>query len=399
MKYSILLIFTTLLIAACTPQPAGQVAETDNKSEEVVQEASRTASATPTAQSAPINAAQDFSTDFSISSIDFGEILSGGPPKDGIPSIDNPEFISVREVDGWINPNEPVILVDLNNEAKAYPLQILVWHEIVNDNVGGIPVIVTFCPLCNTAIAFSRTVEGEIYDFGTTGRLRFSNLIMYDRQTETWWQQAEGKAIIGTLTGTQLEFLPSAIISWDDFKKKYPDGLVLSKQTGFIRSYGRNPYVGYDDVNNPPFLYQGPETPGRLPPVARVLAIEIGTETVAYPYELLSQEFAVNDIVAGEEIAVFWSPGTASALDAALIADGNDVGTAVSYRRRLNDSVLTFFYDGKNIIDNETGSTWDILGNAISGELTGNHLEPVISVNHFWFSWVAFRPETRVYQP
>jgi hypothetical protein len=399
MKYSILLIFTTLLIAACTPQPAGQVAETDNKSEEVVQEASRTASATPTAQGAPINAAQEFSTDFSISSIDFGEILSGGPPKDGIPSIDNPEFISVREVDGWINPNEPVILVDLNNEAKAYPLQILVWHEIVNDNVGGIPVIMTFCPLCNTAIAFSRTVEGEIYDFGTTGRLRFSNLIMYDRQTETWWQQAEGKAIIGTLTGTQLEFLPSAIISWDDFKKKYPDGLVLSKQTGFIRSYGRNPYVGYDDVNNPPFLYQGPETPGRLPPVARVLAIEIGTETVAYPYELLSQEFAVNDIVAGEEIAVFWSPGTASALDAALIADGNDVGTAVSYRRRLNDSVLTFFYDGKNIVDNETGSTWDILGNAISGELTGNHLEPVISVNHFWFSWVAFRPETRVYQP
>jgi hypothetical protein len=399
MKYSILLIFTTLLIAACTPQPAGQVAETDNKSEEVVQEASRTASATPTAQGAPINAAQEFSTDFSISSIDFGEILSGGPPKDGIPSIDNPEFISVREVDGWINPNEPVILVDLNNEAKAYPLQILVWHEIVNDNVGGIPVIVTFCPLCNTAIAFSRTVEGEIYDFGTTGRLRFSNLIMYDRQTETWWQQAEGKAIIGTLTGTQLEFLPSAIISWDDFKKKYPDGLVLSKQTGFIRSYGRNPYVGYDDVNNPPFLYQGPETPGRLPPVARVLAIEIGTESVAYPYELLSQEFAVNDIVAGEEIAVFWSPGTASALDAALIADGNDVGTAVSYRRRLNDSVLTFFYDGKNIVDNETGSTWDILGNAISGELTGNHLEPVISVNHFWFSWVAFRPETRVYQP
>jgi hypothetical protein len=399
MKYSILLIFTTLLIAACTPQPAGQVAETDSKSEGVVQEASRTASATPTAQGAPINAAQEFSTDFSISSIDFGEILSGGPPKDGIPSIDNPEFISVREVDGWINPNEPVILVDLNNEAKAYPLQILVWHEIVNDNVGGIPVIVTFCPLCNTAIAFSRTVEGEIYDFGTTGRLRFSNLIMYDRQTETWWQQAEGKAIIGTLTGTQLEFLPSAIISWDDFKKKYPDGLVLSKQTGFIRSYGRNPYVGYDDVNNPPFLYQGPETPGRLPPVARVLAIEIGTETVAYPYELLSQEFAVNDIVAGEEIAVFWSPGTASALDAALIADGNDVGTAVSYRRRLNDSVLTFFYDGKNIVDNETGSTWDILGNAISGELTGNHLEPVISVNHFWFSWVAFRPETRVYQP
>lgn len=399
MKYSILLIFTALIIAACTPQPANQAPETDPISEAEVQDESLTASVTPTAQSAPTNAAQEFSTDFSISSIDFREILSGGPPKDGIPPIDDPKFISVSEVDGWINPNEPVILVDLNDEAKAYPLQILVWHEIVNDNVGGIPVIVTFCPLCNTAITFSRTVNGEIYDFGTTGRLRFSNLIMYDRQTETWWQQAEGKAIIGTLTGTQLEFLPSAIISWSDFKENYPGGLVLSKQTGFVRSYGQNPYVGYDDVNNPPFLYQGPETPGRLPPVARVLAIELGSETVAYPYELLSQEYIVNDIVAGEEIAVFWSPGTTSALDAALIADGNDVGTAVSYRRRLNDSVLTFFYDGKNIVDKETGSTWDILGNAISGELTGNHLEPVISVNHFWFSWVAFRPETRVYQP
>ena len=260
-------------------------------------------------------------------------------------------------------------------------------------------MLVTFCPLCNTAIVFDRTLNGEVYEFGTTGRLRFSNLIMYDRQTESWWQQAEGRAIIGKLTGSQLIFLPSAIISWNDFKKAYPNGLVLSKETGYSRNYGQNPYVGYDDINNPPFLYEGPDTPGILPPIARVLAIEIGNETVAYPFELLSQVHVVNDTVDDQAIAVFWSPGIASALDTARIADGNDVGTATSFSRQVNGSMLTFVFDGKNIIDEKTGSSWDIFGNAISGELAGNKLEPVVSVNHFWFSWVAFKPETRVYQP
>jgi hypothetical protein len=290
------------------------------------------------------------------------------------------------------------VQVLVNNEAKAYPIQILMWHEIVNDEIGGVPVLVTFCPLCNTAIAFERTVNGRAFDFGTTGRLRFSNLIMYDRQTETWWQQAEGKGIVGKLTGTQLVFVPAAIISWEEFKNANPNGLVLSKDTGFLRNYGSNPYVGYDDVNRSPFLYQGPETPDKLLPVARVLAVEIEEEAVAYPYELLSEVNVVNDTVGGKEIAVFWSTGTASALDTLQIADGRDVGTAISYSRLLNGSVLTFKYDGQNIVDDETGSTWDVLGKAISGELAGKQLEQVVSVNHFWFSWVAFKPETRVYQ-
>jgi hypothetical protein len=221
---------------------------------------------------------------------------------------------------------------------------------------------------------------------------------MYDRQTETWWQQAEGKGIIGKLTGTQLVFVPAAIISWEEFKNANPNGLVLSKDTGFLRNYGSNPYVGYDDVNRPPFLYQGPETPDKLLPVARVLAVEIEEEAVAYPYELLSEVNVVNDTVGGKEIAVFWSTGTASALDTLQIADGRDVGTAISFSRLLNGSVLTFKYDGQNIVDDETGSTWDVLGKAISGELAGKQLEQVVSVNHFWFSWVAFKPETRVYQ-
>ncbi|PKO04013.1 MAG: hypothetical protein CVU41_19225 [Chloroflexi bacterium HGW-Chloroflexi-3] len=349
-------------------------------------------------QKPPGGADREFTTDFSITSIDFSEILSGGVPKDGIPAIRKPKFVNIEDADIWLAPQEPVIQVVMNEVAKAYPIQILMWHEIVNDEIGGVPVLVTFCPLCNTAIAFERTVNGNVFDFGTTGRLRFSNLIMYDRQTETWWQQAEGKGIVGKLTGTQLVFVPAAIISWEEFKNANPNGLVLSRETGFVRNYGFNPYVGYDDVNRPPFLYQGPETPDKLPPVARVLTVEIEEEAVAYPYELLREVNVVNDTVGGQQIAVFWSSGTVSALDTLEISDGKDIGTAIAFSRLLNGTVLTFKYDGQNIVDEETTSTWDVLGKAISGELAGKQLEQAVSINHFWFSWVAFKPETRVYQ-
>jgi hypothetical protein len=402
--YCVLLatITTALLLSACQPTGSSEKeiviadpipVEHPTESIDPLPTATLIPQSTNTPQQKPPGGAdREFTTDFSITSIDFSEILSGGPSKDGIPAILKPKFVEINEADTWLMPQEPVVQVQVNGVAKAYPIQILMWHEIVNDEIGGVPVLVTFCPLCNTAIAFERTVNGRAFDFGTTGRLRFSNLIMYDRQTETWWQQAEGKGIIGKLTGTQLVFVPAAIISWEEFKNANPNGLVLSKDTGFLRNYGSNPYVGYDDVNRPPFLYQGPETPDKLLPVARVLAVEIEEEAVAYPYDLLSEVNVINDTVGGQEIAVFWSSGTASALDTLQIADGRDVGTAISFSRLLNGSVLTFKYDGQNIVDDETGSTWDVLGKAISGELTGNQLEQVVSVNHFWFSWVGFKP-------
>ncbi|MBA3075775.1 MAG: DUF3179 domain-containing protein [Anaerolineae bacterium] len=402
-------LFTTLVLSACQPSVISEKEIEDSSplaqgASPVVVEPSQTTtkplqSTKTTQQNPPAGADREFTTDFSISTIDFSEILSGGPPKDGIPAIHDPKFVVIKEADTWLTAKEPIVQVVINNVAKAYPIQILMWHEIVNDEIDGVPVLVTFCPLCNTAIAFERTVSGEVFDFGTTGRLRFSNLIMYDRQTETWWQQAEGKGIVGKLTGTQLVFVPAAIISWEEFKNANPDGLVLSRETGFERNYGANPYVGYDDVNNPPFLYRGPETPDKLSPVARVLTVEIEGEAVAYPYQLLSTMNVVNDSVGNQKIAVFWSSGTTSALDSLLIADGRDVGTAISFNRLLNGTVLNFKFDGQNIVDEETGSTWDVMGNAISGELSGNQLDQIVSINHFWFSWVAFKPETRVYQP
>ncbi len=347
----------------------------------------------------PHGARVEFTTDFSRHSVPYSEILSGGPPKDGIPAIDAPQFIGVDEADPWLQPIEPVIFLQIGDEARAYPIQIFMWHEIVNDTVGGVPVVITFCPLCNTAIAFERTLNGQALDFGTTGRLRYSNLIMYDRQTETWWQQATGEAIVGELTGAQLVFLPASIIAWADFKATFPDGKVLSRDTGFNRDYGDNPYIGYDDVNNPPFLYRGPVTPEAMPPVARVLTIDLNGEAVAYPYDVLQQVSVINDTVGGTAVVALWAAGTTSALDTRTVAGGRDVGAANAFARELDGQTLTFAVDGSRIVDNETGSEWDILGRAVSGPLVGKALTPVVAVNHFWFSWAAFKPETRIYQP
>jgi hypothetical protein len=345
----------------------------------------------------PLGAESQFSTDFSKHTIPYSDILSGGPPKDGIPAVDNPQFITVAEADEFLEDLEPVIFFQIGDDARAYPLQILTWHEIVNDVVDGSPVTITFCPLCNTAIAFSREFDGQVLDFGTTGRLRFSNLIMYDRQSETWWQQATGEGIAGEYAGEQLTFLPASIIGWGEFRESFPDGQVLSKDTGFRRDYGRNPYAGYDNINNSPFLFRGSETPGVLPAMARVLTVELNGEAVAYPYEVLQELNVINDTLGGSEIVVFWQPGTASALDASVIAQGEDVGAGVSFSPIVDGQILTFSFDGEKIVDDQTGSEWDVFGQAVSGELAGTQLEPVVSVNHFWFSWAAFKPETRVY--
>lgn len=346
----------------------------------------------------PRGAAGQFSTDFSRHTISYDDVLSGGPPKDGIPAVDNPQFTTVDAANEWLRPNEPVVLVEVGDVAKAYPLQVLTWHEIVNDEVGGVPISVTFCPLCNTAIGFEREFDGQVLDFGTTGRLRFSNLIMYDRQTETWWQQATGDGIAGRYAGSRLNFYPANIVSWDDFRATHPDAEVLSRDTGYSRAYGRNPYAGYDDITSSPFLYRGPRTPGELAPMARVLTVELDGDTVAYPYSLLEEAQVVNDTVAERPVAIFWQAGTASALDASSIADGRDVGTGVAFDRMVDGQLLEFEWTGEVIRDTQSNSVWNLLGEAIEGPLAGEQLQAVVSINHFWFSWAAFRPDTRVFE-
>lgn len=340
----------------------------------------------------------EWKTDFGKHSVPFSEIMSGGPPKDGIRAIDRPEFVGVDAAASWLKPREPVILFVHGNDARAYPLQILIWHEIVNDTVGDLPVAITFCPLCNTAIAFDRRVQQKTLDFGTTGKLRFSDLVMYDRQTESWWQQATGQAIIGTFTGAQLAPLPAQTISWKTFRETFPGGKVLSRNTGYNRSYGENPYVGYDDVNSSPFLYRGPKDP-RLRPVERVVTVSLAGEDVAYPFSALEKVRVVNDTVGGQKIVVLFEKGVASALDGHSIPESRDVGTAGVFERTVNGKVLTFAAAGGRITDAQTGSTWTIVGTATAGPLAGAHLVPVVHGQHFWFAWAVFRPKTRIYAP
>jgi hypothetical protein len=398
----VFLLLAALILSACSP---GQTPPDDLSAlPEQTVEADTFPTAEPPAllegdESPPAGAASQFRTDFSKRTVSYSEILSGGPPKDGIPSIDNPQFISVNEANEWLAAVEPVVLVRVGDESRAYPIQILMWHEIVNDTLGGLPLLVTFCPLCNTAIAFERDFDGQTLDFGTTGRLRFSNLIMYDRQTESWWQQATGDAIAGEYAGSQLTFYPASIISWADFKAAYPNGMVLSRDTGHSRPYGNNPYLGYDDVEQSPFLYRGQPTPGQLVPMARVLTLELGGEAVAYPYDVLSSVNVVNDTVGGQRVVVFWVEGTASALDTGNIPEGRDVGATVAYATEVNGQLLTFEFADGVFRDKETGSNWDILGRAIAGKLEGAQLTELPAINHFWFSWAAFRPETRIYAP
>jgi hypothetical protein len=197
----------------------------------------------------------------------------------------------------------------------------------------------------------------------------------------------------------QLEFYPATIIAWQDFKASYPQAKVLSRETGYPRDYGHNPYIGYDDVNHPPFLYRGSATPGQLPPVARVLTMDLNGEAVAYPYETLEKIGAVNDTVGGEAIVVFWQTGTASPLDSSTTATGRDVGTAAAFSRMVNEQILTFIATDGIINDKETGSTWNVLGVATGGPLDGTQLTSLVAINHFWFSWAAFKPETRIYKP
>jgi len=265
-------------------------------------------------------------TDFNITSIDYKEILSGGPPKDGIPSIDNPKFLPIKDIKGLAD-TEPVIGLEINGDARAYPLQILIWHEIVNDVVGGMPVTVTYCPLCNSAIVFDRRFEGKVLDFGTTGKLRNSDLVMYDRQTESWWQQFTGTGIVGEYTGKELKSIPVRLESFANFKARHGNGKVLVPNAGSMRTYGRNPYTGYDTASTP-FLYSG-EMPKDINPMARVVVLKIDGKLQAVTLDLLRKK---GKMTFGA-VELSWQKGQNSALDTSQIAKGRDVGNVIAQRK------------------------------------------------------------------
>lgn len=335
-------------------------------------------------------------TDFARHTVALEEIDSGGPPKDGIPAIDRPRFVTPAEAERWLDRREPVIVLELNGKTRAYPLQILMFHEIVNDTVGGLPVTVTFCPLCNASIVFERRLGDKVLDFGTTGKLRKSDLVMYDRQTESWWQQFTGKGIVGHYAGATLAQRPSTIAPFAEFRKAYPQGEVLSRETGYTRPYGRNPYRGYDRVGDQPFLFHDPVDP-RLPAMERVLGVTQGGRVRVYPLGILKDRPVIDDEVGGEPVAVFSREDMLSALDAERIRDSREIPAAAAYSRKVGSRVLSFERRENRIVDRDTGSEWNLFGHAVAGPLKGARLKPLDSGVHFAFAWLAFNPRSEIY--
>jgi hypothetical protein len=334
-------------------------------------------------------------TDFSRRTVNLAEIESGGPPKDGIPAIDRPRFVGTPAARAWLKAKEPVIVLRMGKDVRAYPLQILMYHEIVNDTVNGTAVAVTFCPLCNASLVFERRVGDRVLDFGTTGRLRFSDLVMYDRQSESWWQQFTGKGIVGQYAGTDLKKVASEIVSFADFVAAHPTGLVLSRETGHPRPYGRNPYAGYDRIDQSPFLFTGKKD-NRLLPMERVLSVSAGGKHRLYPLTLLESHPVANGELSALPYVVFSKGGMASPLDSDRIDAGRPIPAATAFERRIDGRLLMFEVREGKYIDAETGSEWNILGEALAGPLKGKRLPSVDSGVHFAFAWLAFNPDSEI---
>jgi hypothetical protein len=357
-------------------------------------------SLTTMAQQNPKNLDIDWKTDTSNRITPLEEFTALLVP-DGIPPIDRPEFWNVEEAAKIFFEHEPFIVIEIGGEAKAYPLSILTYHEIVNDMLGGVPISVSYCPLCNAAIVFDRrlTFKGTemLLDFGVSGMLRNSDLVMWDRQTESWWQQFTGTALVGELAGEQLTYLPSMIISLGEFMEAYPSGLVLSTNTGFNKEYGTNPYTGYDNLENKqPRLYKG-EVDSRLPAMERVIDVQVDGKYRIYPLSVISQEQIINDTFEDQPLVLFFTSKTVSVLDEKNIKESREIGSVTVFKPVVNNRLLSFKMGSKGFEDEQTGSRWSIAGKCVSGKLKGEELRPVVHGNHFAFAWFEFYPESDIY--
>ena len=343
-----------------------------------------------------------WTTDWSRTTIDIGELragLRGEDPRDGIPPIDRPLFESVTAASEWLQPTEPGALVSLDGDVRFYPLSIMTRHEIVNDRFGNVPVAITFCPLCNTALAFDARVDGQRLRFGVSGLLRKSDLVMWDRQSETLWQQISGTGVIGEYAGTELTLVPTSIVSFGDFSATHPDGLSLSRETGFGTNYGTNPYTGYSSGAGPIPAFFPEELDDRLPPMARVVSVIDGDAVTAYPFSAVSETGLIADQVGDLSIAIFWGGATTDALDEQSIANSEQIGSAIAYLAEFEDQSLTFTANGDDTFtDAETGATWNLLGAGIAGENEGETLTIAPHRNEFWFAFAGFFPEGKLWE-
>jgi hypothetical protein len=317
------------------------------------------------------------------------QIVSGGPPPDGIPSIDNPKFVTIHDAgNNFLSDSDLVLGININGDVRAYPLLILVWHEIVNDKIGGVQVAVTYCPLCFTNQVFNSTIgPNQVLKFGTSGKLYNSNLVMYDRTSKSLWSQALGQAIVGKYAGQKLQRIPFDISYWRDWKQLYPNSKILSKDTGFSRPYGADPYGDYYTSNQLYFPISNHDN--RLGLKEKIVGLDNGGgigkgQYKAYKLQQIETQKVINDDIGGKPITLF-SPHPAM--------------VRVYDRMIIGDKILEFEYNNSNnkIIDKQTGTEWNFNGEAINGTLKGTHLTRLPFDEGFWFEWVAFHPQTSLY--
>ncbi|MBS3776809.1 MAG: DUF3179 domain-containing protein [Bacteroidales bacterium] len=354
----------------------------------------------------PDNIQHDWSTDTSNHIIDLSEIQVV-LPRNSFPLIDYPEFTGKEQGLKQFFRHEPVIAVSLNGRAKAYPLNMLAMHEISNDTLGGIPILPSYCPLCNSALVFDRRLkhqeEEHLLEFEVSGMLRYSNLILADKQTETWWQQLSAKGLAGKLAGAELKIIPSMIITVKEFFESYPKGKILSPETGTKAEnrYGTNPYVNYDEEDGKPMEKYFPheKISGRLPAMERVLEIKSENRGYRiYPFSEIRNKEVINDEFGSKKIVVFYRDEKVSILDESNIRKSKTIGSATAFSRRFKGQTLTFSKKNGYFTDHQTQSKWTITGHCIKGKLKGSKLKLLPHGNHFAFAWLHFYPESEIYR-
>lgn len=337
-------------------------------------------------------------TDTTIHSVPLSEIQIL-LPKGSFPTLDYPNFVGKTEGLKAFYSKEPVIVVSDGNNAKAYSLNILTMHEIANDELSGKPILVTYCPLCNSSIVYNRLVNSDTLEFEASGMLRNSDMVMLDRKTESLWQQIMGTGIVGHYNKTELEVIPSIVISVEDFFARYPAGKIMSTKTGSGKSYGTNPYVGYDSKSKPiGKFFDSEHLDKRLPAMERVIDIKNGDDYKVYTFTDASAAGVINDVFKTSSVVIFHQAGTVSVLDKKQIAASKDVGTATVFNAELGENKYHFSKKGNYFFDKETNSKWDITGRCLLGKSKGKQLFIEPHGSHFAFAWLAFYPNTKIYK-
>jgi hypothetical protein len=345
-------------------------------------------------------------TDTTKFSIDKSEIQIV-MPKGSFPKIDFPEFLNKGEGLVSYYKKEPVIAVEINGNAKAYPLNILTFHEITNDTLSGVPILATYCPLCNSGLVFNRKLKHNnkeyLLEFDVSGMLRKSDMIMLDRNTETLWQQLLGTAIVGDLDTAQLEILPSLIISVEAFFRQYPNGKIMSNKTNdqkLKNEYGHNPYKKYDDLSSSPYqrFFKKNKISNKLPAMERIVDIQDQGDYKVYTFTAVKQKEVINDTFKSKKVVLFYQKGTVSILDENKLTDSKDIGSVTVFRRMLDGKEYTFKKEKNLFVDCQTNSFWNAYGYCYQGKLKEKQLKIETHSNHFAFAWFAFHPNTIIYK-